>query len=383
MSSRLLFSEHFMDNDLIERGRGARWAYLDVCRVLAIFSVVLIHVTATQWHVDAIGSRDWIVLTAYFGGTRFFIPIFFMVTGALMLNPDKPVTIKALYGKYILRFVTALLFWSFLYHAVAVNAWNPYFRWEDFDARAFIGQVLGGHPYQHWFLFAIISMYLLIPLLKCITRSESATRYFIVLWLAWEIGLYNVRLLGGAFPDMNPAVSGMLGEIAGILDRVLPRMVLGLHGYMVLGYYLHTHPPGTGGRRLLQILGVIGTVFTVAATVAVSVRDGIRTEMFLDLNALPVCVPAAATFVTAQVLFPGRRAGTSGAGRFFVAMSEYSFGVYLVHDFFLIYLRDKGFTPAILSRGISPLVVALAVYVLSVCVVRLIRKIPGARDYVT
>ena len=372
-----------MDNELIGERQKTRWMYLDACRVLAIFGVVLIHVAATRWHVDPIGSRDWIILTAYFGGPRFMIPIFFMVTGALMLDPEKPLPLKTLYGKYILRFVIALLFWSLLYHAIVVNAWNPYFKWEDFDVRAFSGQVLGGHPYQHWFLFAIIAMYLLIPLLKCITRSESATRYFIVLWLVWEIGLYNIRLVHTAFPDMNPVVSGVLDETAKILDRVLPRMVLGLHGYMVLGYYLHVHPPARGGRRILQAFGVGGIVFTVAATCAAGIRNGVRTEIFLDLNVFPVCVSASAAFVTLRSLFPARTVGGKWTGRLLLALSEYSFGVYLVHDFFLVYLRDKGFTPAILPRIASPLVVAMVVYILSVCAVRLIRKIPCVRDYIT
>ena len=368
------------ENETAANRHSPRWMYLDVCRLLAIFCVVLIHVTATQWHVDPVDSTDWVILTAYFGGTRFTIPMFFMMSGALLLQPDRKLSLKTLYGRYILRFVTALLFWSLLYHAVVVYAWNPYFNMDDFDAGLFVRQVLGGHPYQHWFLFAIIGMYLLVPLLKCITRSRTATAYFLVLWLLWEVGIFNLRLFFVLFPDMNPSLAGLLNGIIDAANKVPPRMVLGLHGYMVLGYYLHAYPPGVGSRRLLQAAGILGMVFTVAVTCVISARNGVRTETFLDLNTFPVCIAAAAAFVTARALFP---AETDRENRVVAALAEHSFGIYLVHDFFLVYLRDKGFTPAILPRFLSPLVVTVVVYALSLIVVRLIRKIPVVRDYIT
>ena len=360
--------------------RGGRWIYLDVCRVFTIYLVVLLHVVATQWHVDPIGSTDWTILSVYFSVPRVAIPVFFMMSGAIFLGPERVVPLRTLYGKYILRFVVALLFWSTLYHLIVVYAWNGESAWEGFYFRRLLSQVLGGHPYQHWFLFAIIAMYMLMPLLKCIAKDKTATRYFLVLWLLWELGLFNINLLYTFFPNMNPIVAGWIGEVVDMANRIPPRMVLGLHGYMVLGYYLHAYPPGDRARRIWQAAGVAGTVFTVVATYHLSVRENTRMETLYSLNSLAIAAGAVAFFITARSLFPGRTERRSGL---LVTLGAYSFGIYLVHDFFLIYLRDKGFTPGLFPRVISPIVVSVAVYFLSVIAVHIIRKIPVVRDYIT
>ena len=56
--------------------------YLEVLRVIATFSVVLLHVAADKWYGE-IGTFSWKIFTVYIGLTRFCVPIFLMISGVL------------------------------------------------------------------------------------------------------------------------------------------------------------------------------------------------------------------------------------------------------------------------------------------------------------
>jgi len=88
--------------------------YLDVLRVLATLAVVVLHVAADRWYGD-VGSFSWKVFTGYSGITRFCVPVFFMISGALFLQKEKQVPVKTNYTKYIFRLVIFLLFLAMVY----------------------------------------------------------------------------------------------------------------------------------------------------------------------------------------------------------------------------------------------------------------------------
>lgn len=53
----------------------------DVLRVVASFSIVLLHVSASYWSVVDIHGREFLVMTIYNSLTRFAVPVFFMLSG--------------------------------------------------------------------------------------------------------------------------------------------------------------------------------------------------------------------------------------------------------------------------------------------------------------
>ncbi|MBR4445084.1 MAG: acyltransferase family protein [Solobacterium sp.] len=88
----------------------------DVLRVAATIAVILLHVSAQNWHSTDIHSFEWCVFTIYDGLVRWGVPIFTMISGAIFLNRDIP--IKKIYTKHILRIITAFIFWSAIYALV-------------------------------------------------------------------------------------------------------------------------------------------------------------------------------------------------------------------------------------------------------------------------
>ena len=94
---------------------------IDLAKTIAIFGVVMIHVTAQflllhgsvgTWQYDS--AIFWRVLAGL------GVPLFLMCSGALMLRPEKELTLKRLYLHNVLRLVVAMLVW-----AIAYKLWIP------------------------------------------------------------------------------------------------------------------------------------------------------------------------------------------------------------------------------------------------------------------
>ena len=83
----------------------------DVLRVVAASAIVLLHVIALFWYDMPVTDYKWIILNNIKMLARLFLPIFFMISGRFFLDLEKDMTYRKLFLKYILRLVTAFIFW--------------------------------------------------------------------------------------------------------------------------------------------------------------------------------------------------------------------------------------------------------------------------------
>ena len=92
-----------------------RVLYYDALRIFAAFFVILIHVTAEQYSTDH-SALSWYINWGYNRFSRWAVPVFCMVTGALMLHRELKIT--TVYKKNILHIASLLLFWGLYYWLV-------------------------------------------------------------------------------------------------------------------------------------------------------------------------------------------------------------------------------------------------------------------------
>ena len=152
-----------------------RQYHLDCLKVLATFAVMLLHIAEQNWHSANVLSFEWNVLNFYDSVVRWAVPVFVMISGALFLDRDYPVS--RIYRKNILRIVTAFIFWSLAYALISAVLSN-----KPMELQAIIVETLKGH-YHMWFLFMIVGLYMTVPFLKTIVQSAALTKYFLVLSL--------------------------------------------------------------------------------------------------------------------------------------------------------------------------------------------------------
>ena len=142
-----------------------RVVYFDYLRILATLAIVALH-TCGKANVE-IASTNWNVLNIYDSLTRWGVPVFVMISGALFLGKDIPM--QKLLKKNILRIITAFLFWSLLY-----TMWKIQISEHSSSLRDVLLTFFKGH-YHMWFLYMIVCLYLIVPLLnKIVARFRLA-----------------------------------------------------------------------------------------------------------------------------------------------------------------------------------------------------------------
>lgn len=85
-----------------------RLLYLDILRIMAMFAVIILHISGQYWDEMEMFTYEWNILNIYDSCVRWSVPIFAMISGALFLGKDK--TIKDILCKNTPRIVSAFFF---------------------------------------------------------------------------------------------------------------------------------------------------------------------------------------------------------------------------------------------------------------------------------
>ena len=160
--------------------------YFDFLKTFACISVIFVHVSAILWHSIPISSLDWACLNFYDSFSRWGVPVFLMISGALLLGNTNNLSLDKLYKKSILRFCIATIFWSAGY--AALN-----FRLSR-DIEASISILIGGE-YHLWFMFSIISLYIFAPILNEILKNEKTVRYLLIVLFLFSFVFRTLDIL--------------------------------------------------------------------------------------------------------------------------------------------------------------------------------------------
>ena len=326
----------------------------DLIRVASMAAVVYLHTAAgglrqsedmALWHLSNLLSS--LAVAA--------VPLFFMISGALLLGSEKTDDPAYLLRRRLPRVAVPGLCWSLL---VVGGVWLS----QGGEAALLKLVNLPGisviTPY--WFLYALIPMYLLSPLLKRLTdhMEERHWRYLLGLWVVVTLGLNQ---LSRFLPDPWYA---LLRENQTLNVSLLE----GYLGYFLLGAWLDRmeRPPA---RRILLAAALGSWAVIALGTWGVFLVTGVYGEQFATYRGVFTMVLSASLFLLFRDAFRGRRSGRAA-----VLLSACSFGVYLAHPMAIELLQK------LLGGGLT-VPGQLAVWLLSLagCIlgVVLVSSVPG------
>lgn len=133
--------------------------YFDYLRVLALVCVVFMHTAS-----GALGagiSLSWMILIFCTSFTFSAVPLFFMMSGYLLLSNEKTLNISILLRKRLPRLILPLITWTVIASARLVIS--------DFTLRAFASKLIEAlsQPVMihFWFMYTLIPIYLISPML--------------------------------------------------------------------------------------------------------------------------------------------------------------------------------------------------------------------------
>ncbi|WP_336659222.1 acyltransferase [Leucobacter sp. USHLN153] len=340
--------------------RGARIEYFELLRVVATVAVIAIHAAITEWHAIPVDTARSIELTWINSALRWCVPIFFMISGALFLDPGRTVRARSL-RRRVVRLLIGYLVWSAGYAALTV-----YGPGGSRDPLEFVTELVTGH-FHLWFLLALIGLNLGTPILRMVAADRRVAWYFVAL----------AAVFAGALPLLTdvPVAGELLEQVLGTMRFDL---VLGYSGYFVLGYLLHTARVSRAVCWWSALAGVAGAVGTALGTLAASSAAGQTDERYFDFVTLNVAAMSVAVFLGAKAWGDAHRFSPRW-GRFVTSVAGASFGIYLVHPSFLWVLRQCGITTEFAEPWASVAILTAVTLVLSYAASLLIRLIPRAR----
>ncbi|MCF0151186.1 MAG: acyltransferase family protein [Firmicutes bacterium] len=341
--------------------------YLDCLRVIATFAVIMIHVSAMKWHDEPVDSFNWQVLNAYDSLVRFGVPLFVMLSGALFLDRNKAVTYRKLLTRNIPRLMTAFLFWSSCY-AAAFTVRPALKAGKQINITNLLKTVLNGH-YHMWFVFMIIGLYLVTPFLRQLALDRRLQEQFIIMSFLLTMCTNLLKALPLPYTDF----------ISSYIAKFQVVMVSGYAGYYMLGHYLHNYELSPKKKRLLYGLAAVSLLFTVTASSIWSVKTGTpHKELYEELLPNTFFVSAA---VFVWVKDHCTAAKNRVVARFVTRTSELSFGIYLVHVFFVQILKNQDITTVLFNPLLSVPLLSIGVFCASFAAIGLLEKIPFAKRW--
>jgi surface polysaccharide O-acyltransferase-like enzyme len=343
-----------------------RTTYFDYLRVIAIISVIVLHVAAQKWHDLSVRSIAWNICNFYDAITRWGVPIFVMISGSLFLS--KEVKIRSLYTKNIARLAVAYFIWSALYAIVIPVTEHLISGSAEISLTSIIENVIGGH-YHLWFIPMIIGLYMCVPIIKEIVISKSIMKYFLLLsfifaFLIPQTVIIADDFIGGRF------TAGLIKAYSVIYGKM--QLVLGYSSYFVLGYYLNTIDLSPKKRSVIYVLGLISVIATVALSALVSWKTNSPNEDYFDCFRVNVLLMAIAV----HTWFKYKKYPCSKLNSFVSVLSKCSFGAYLVHVFVIFFLEKVGIDTLLFSPIMSVPIISLVVMVISFSTSWVLHKIP-------
>ena len=84
---------------------GTRSVAVDAAKTAAIFGTILIHASAMGGFAWETGSANWVWALFWGSVLRCAVPVFFLCSGALLLDPEKNVTVRRVWTHYILSLI--------------------------------------------------------------------------------------------------------------------------------------------------------------------------------------------------------------------------------------------------------------------------------------
>jgi surface polysaccharide O-acyltransferase-like enzyme len=299
--------------------RPARQWALDALRIVAIAGVLAIHTIGHLINNRGLrGGPEWWAAVSIDIGSRWVVPVFVMVSGALVLAPRAHAGGPAdFYRKRFVRILPAMVVWHLVYLflvRIGLDGWHP-------NRRLLAVQIIDAKVYTAlYFLWLIAGLYVIAPVLVPFLREGGRRRALITagVALAWTM----VTL-------MIPGVTALLGAPRPI-ELGAWTMWWPYVGYFLAGWALHTLVL----RRAHAVLAVVAAALMLAEGIyRYGHRGGHR---WLDAF-VPVSYLGLSTAIASICLFLA--AVAAGAAwtpspqvlTWLKRLSDASFGVFLVH----------------------------------------------------
>lgn len=334
----------------------------DIMNISACVAVVALHVNGIFWTFSY--ERYWktslIIETVFYWA----VPVFFMLTGATLMDYRERYSTTVFFKKRLSRTVIPFVIWSVIsvyWAAYLVHYIQP----EDIATwQGWINAILNCKGMSiYWFFPPLFAVYLSIPALSYIPKEDRKQAYgYMIVY-----GLLSCTILPNICAHFGVYINGELRS---------PLNGGGYLLYALMGYWITRYPINKKMRLGVYALGLIGWAIRLAYTWRTSLAEGYINQTMFGYTNYPGVFLGVAVFVWFwyqdwSVL------NTPRVISFIRKLSSASLGVYLIHFYIMRAVVDCfGIPMQLISWRVGGV---LLTYCISLVAVYVIKCIPGLK----
>ncbi len=337
-----------------------RSVWIDDIRVVATLAVIVIHVATqsvfTQYNVN---NLAWWVGNVYDSFCRFCVPVFVMISGALLL--PQGMSLGQFLQKRLNRILLPFLFWSMVYimFDLVLKVRDEHGSLPNLSSWLFRHLAEGAAPHL-WYVYMLAGLYLFIPIIQpwVANASNKAILFFLLIWFL-------------------TVIFGQQEEIK-VNSPLDIRYFSGYVGYLILGYFI-AHRAVVRSTVLwgAVLLFITGAVVTAWGTYISTAQKGAISHEYYEYLTVNVVLASVGIFILFKAIGTGRSFKEPGAVSKFIG--RYGYGIYLSHLLVLSILAHFGINYSLITPVVGIPLTSVICLVISAAIVYIINKLPYGR----
>lgn len=290
--------------------------FLELLRIIACFFVLVNHTTSNIFlSIKPCGT--WFVSLAYFFASKIAVPLFLMIAGYLML--DKQYSYRKIL-KSAGRILLCLVLFSGMYYLYYYSQWyyNEISLWAFFTK--FLNEPITN---AYWYLYLYLGILLMLPFLQKMVKNMDR-KDFHVFFLLYALLVYVPLVLGHYIPELT------------LTDYFALPLMESTLCMLMLGCYMKRYAAPSGRwRKFCLLIPVAAVAIHLVLTYQEYLHYSTDKYLFYDGgNHLTTLLATVSVFYWAMT------AEYKGLAKRCIAFfGDLTFGIYLLGDFFILFLN--------------------------------------------
>lgn len=305
--------------------------YITIASVISAISVVILHANQRYWHYSE--ESWWSIANVIESLFYFAVPVFFMITGATLIDYNKRYSTKEYFKKRFRRTVIPFLAWSCIgvvwYYRAELFALVKQKESNGIDLS--VGKFLNGiintsFMDVYWFFIPLFCVYLVIPFFSCIPEYKRKRMFSYIVLLTF---IMNITI---------PFFLTLINRVSMIKYSWPISISVGANYffYVLVGYLIHNYDIGRKMKAVIYMLAFLGLFLHIIGTWYLSRKYGTILMDFKNYINFPCALYSIGVFVLIKDL--GLRAKSNSRMMCLMNyMKQYTFELYLIHQYILRY----------------------------------------------
>ena len=330
--------------------------YITVINVISALSVVGLHTNGCFW---TFSKESWWFSANIIESVLYFaVPLFFMVTGATLLDYKERYDTKTFFVRRFRKTVVPFLFWSFIGIVFRIY-FEKNLTWSYLNVPYVVNGLFNrSFNTVYWFFPSLFSLYFAIPLFASIRQEQkiavlkylAVTCFFINYLIPFLITVFKLKI--------HFSIMVVVGS-----NYLL---------YLILGYLFRYINFTTRQKRIIYGMAFLGLLLHVCGTYVLSMEAGKVIRDYKGYNNVPCFLYSMGIYLLIKE--NANHINTLSSGRRLLGLKNYTFAIYLLHWYVMrVLVRVFEINVHLLVYRVGGIFV---ISIICVCLTYVIRKIP-------